>query len=317
MHPALSVIFFTTASGAGYGLLALLGLGAALGLLPPHFALGLTGLGLALTLISSGLVASTAHLGRPERAWRALSQWRSSWLSREGIAAIFTYLPAAAFAVGWIVLGRVNGWVAAAGLIAALGALVTVSMTGMIYASLKPVAQWHTPYTLPAYLIFAAMTGLTLFNAILQVFGLGPDWLIGLAALATLCGWGFKRAVWRHDAAPGNWPTLNSATGLAEGQVRSVQWPHSERNYLLKEMGHRIARKHSARLRRIAQTLAFAVPLVLFTVAFFAPPWAAVIACALAAPVQLAGILIERWLFFAEATHTVTLYYGLPRVPFD
>ena len=82
MHPALSVIFFTTASGAGYGLLALLGICAAAGLLPPDLALGLVGLGLALALISAGLLASTAHLGRPERAWRAFSQWRSSWLSR-------------------------------------------------------------------------------------------------------------------------------------------------------------------------------------------------------------------------------------------
>ncbi|MEJ2378410.1 MAG: dimethyl sulfoxide reductase anchor subunit [Pseudolabrys sp.] len=289
MHPAVSVIFFTTATGAGYGLLALLGVGAALGLLPPHLALGLTGLGLAITLISAGLLSSTAHLGHPERAWRALSQWRSSWLSREGVAAIFTYLPAAAFAVGWIVLGRLNGWVAAAGVLAALGALVTVAMTGMIYASLKPVAQWHTTFTLPAYLIFAAITGLTLLNAILQAFGL-----------------------WRHDAGMANGPTLNSATGLTGGTVRSVQWPHSERNYLLKEMGYRIARKHSVRLRHIAQVLAFAVPLALFVAAFFAAPWAAVAFCVLAVPVQLAGMLIERWLFFAEATHTVTLYYGLP-----
>ncbi|MEJ2434736.1 MAG: dimethyl sulfoxide reductase anchor subunit, partial [Pseudolabrys sp.] len=154
--------------------------------------------------------------------------------------------------------------------------------------------------------------GLTLLNAILQAFGLGPKWLIGLAALATLAGWGFKRAVWRHDAGMANGPTLNSATGLTGGTVRSVQWPHSERNYLLKEMGYRIARKHSVRLRRIAQVLAFAVPLVLFVAAFFAAPWAAVAFCVLAVPVQLVGMLIERWLFFAEATHTVTLYYGLP-----
>ncbi len=312
MHPAASVIFFTTATGAGYGLLALLGVCAALGLLPAHFALGLTGLGLALTLISSGLLASTAHLGHPERAWRALSQWRSSWLSREGIAAVFTYVPTAAFALGWIALGRVDGWVAAAGLLAALGAVATVSMTGMIYASLKPVAQWHSPFTLPGYLIFAAMTGLTHFNAILQVYGLGSKWLIGLAALATLCGWGFKRAVWRHDAGSHHRPTLNSATGLAEGSVRSVQWPHTERNYLLKEMGYRIARKHSLRLRRIAQGLAFGAPLALFAAAFFAAQWPTIAACMLAVPVQLAGMLIERWLFFAEATHTITLYYGLP-----
>ena len=311
MHPALSVIFFTTASGAGYGLLALLGIAAALGLLPPHLALGLVGLGLALALISLGLMASSAHLGRPERAWRAFSQWRSSWLSREGVAAVITYLPAAAFALGWIVLGQLNGWVAAAGLLAALGAVVTVAMTGMIYASLKPIAQWHTPFTVPAYLIFAAMTGLTLFNALLQVFGPAPTWPIVLATLATLCGWGLKLAIWRHDAGKKDRPTLGTATGLGEGKVRSVEWPHTERNYLLKEMGYRVARKHSVRLRLITQVLAFAVPVALFVIAFFAGGWIALAASALAVPAQLAGMLTERWLFFAEATHTVTLYYGL------
>ena len=55
---------------------------------------------IALVLITAGLLSSTAHLGRPERAWRAFSQWRTSWLSREGVAAVFTYVPAGLFALG-------------------------------------------------------------------------------------------------------------------------------------------------------------------------------------------------------------------------
>ncbi len=315
MHPALSVIFFTTATGAGYGLLALLGASAAFGLLPPDLALGIVSLGLALGLISSGLLASTAHLGRPERAWRAFSQWRSSWLSREGVAAVATYAPAGLFAIGWIFLGRTNGWVGVTGLLAAACAAITVGMTGMIYASLKPVAQWHTPFTMPGYLIYSAMTGLTLLNAILQGFGLGSRLLIGLAAFATLCGWAWKHATWNHERHLPDLPTVNSATGLAEGSVHSMQWPHTERNYLLKEMGFRIARKHQERLRRIMQILAFAVPLVLFALALAMPGWIALAASILAAPIQLAGMLVERWLFFAEATHTVTLYYGREQIP--
>jgi DMSO reductase anchor subunit len=315
MHPALSVIFFTTASGAGYGLLALLGASAAFGFLPPYHGLGLVSLGLALGLISLGLFASTGHLGHPERAWRAFSQWRSSWLSREAVAAVGTYLPGGVFAIGWIFHGQTNGWVGLAGLLAAAGATITVAMTGMIYASLKPVAQWHTPFTMPAYLIYAGMTGLTLLNAILQGFGLGSGLLIGLAAFGTLCGWGWKRATWSYDNRLSDLPTVNSATGLAEGRVRSIEWPHTERNYLLKEMGFRRARKHKERLRRIMQILAFGVPTVLFAFALPMPGWIALSASILAAPVQLAGMLIERWLFFAEATHTVTLYYGREQTP--
>ncbi|PAQ08523.1 dimethyl sulfoxide reductase anchor subunit family protein [Mesorhizobium temperatum] len=310
MHPAFSVVFFTTATGAGYGLLALLGVLAGLGFVPPNFWLSLVGMGLALGLISAGLLSSAGHLGRPERAWRAFSQWRSSWLSREGIASVATFVPAGLFAIGWVVLGRTNGWVAVAGLLAAVGAVVTVCTTGMIYASLKPIAQWHSRFTLPGYLIYSAMSGSVLLNALLQGFALGSTILLAACVLLTLLGWGWKLATWRYNDRLEIPTNANTATGLAGGTVRSLEWPHTEENYLLKEMGFRVARKHKARLRQITQVLAFASP-VLLLVAVFALPWPyAAVLSTLAAIVQFAGMLVERWLFFAEAKHTVTLYYG-------
>src|SRR5688500_12203486 len=102
MHPAYSVILFTTASGAGFGLLIGLAAGVVLGLVPQSASFGVVGLGLALVLITAGLLASMLHLGRPERAWRAMSQWRTSWLSREGLAAIATYVPAGVLGFGWV-----------------------------------------------------------------------------------------------------------------------------------------------------------------------------------------------------------------------
>ncbi|MGX9571170.1 dimethyl sulfoxide reductase anchor subunit family protein [Mesorhizobium sp. f-mel] len=310
MHPAFSVVFFTTATGAGYGLLALLGTLAGPGFVPPDVWLGLVGMGLALGLISAGLLSSAGHLGRPDRAWRAFSQWRSSWLSREGVASVATFVPAGLFAIGWVVLGRTDGWVAVAGLLAAVGAVITVCTTGMIYASLKPIAQWHSRYTLPGYLIFSAMSGGVLLNALLQGFAIGSTILLAGCMLLTLLGWGWKLVTWRYNDRLEIATTANTATGLAGGTVRSLEWPHTEENYLLKEMGFRIARKHKARLRQITQVLAFALP-VLLLVAVFALPWPyAAVLSTLAAIVQFAGMLVERWLFFAEAKHTVTLYYG-------
>ncbi|GLQ79977.1 DMSO reductase [Mesorhizobium huakuii] len=310
MHPAFSVVFFTTATGAGYGLLALLGVLGGFQVVPPDFWLGFVGLGLALGLIAAGLLSSTGHLGRPERAWRAFSQWRSSWLSREGVSSVITFIPAALFGLGWVFFGRTSGWVAVAGLLAAIGAVVTVCTTGMIYASLKPIAQWHSRYTLPAYLLFAAMTGSVLLNALLQGFGVGSIPVLLLSLLATLAGWGWKVATWRHNDGLEIPTTANTATGLAGGTVRSLEWPHTEENYLLKEMGFRIARKHSAKLRMLTQALAFALP-VLLLAATFASSWPyAAVPSGLAAIIQFAGMLVERWLFFAEAKHTVTLYYG-------
>ncbi|MDX8444136.1 dimethyl sulfoxide reductase anchor subunit family protein [Mesorhizobium captivum] len=310
MHPGLSVVFFTTATGAGYGLLALLGVLGGFGLIPADFWFGLVGMGLALGLIGAGLLSSTGHLGRPERAWRAFSQWRSSWLSREGVSSVATFIPAGLFGIGWVLLGKSGGWVAIAGLLAAAGATATVCTTGMIYASLKPIAQWHSRYTLPAYLIFSAMTGAVLLNALLQGFAVDSTAVLMFSLLATLAGWGWKLATWRYNDRLEIPTNANTATGLAGGTVRSIEWPHTEENYLLKEMGFRIARKHSAKLRRITQGLAFAVPAVLLAIAF-ASVWPfAAIASVLAAISQLAGMLVERWLFFAEAKHTVTLYYG-------
>src|SRR3546814_1133677 len=97
MHPALSVIFFTTLSGAGYGLLAWLGVSIALLNLRGQVPSALVGVQLAalllgLVLSTIGLLISLGHLGQPLRAWRAFSQWRTSWLSREGVVSIPTLL---------------------------------------------------------------------------------------------------------------------------------------------------------------------------------------------------------------------------------
>ncbi len=310
MHPAFSVVFFTTASGAGYGLLSLLGVAVALGAIPPDRSLGFAALGLALALITAGLLSSTAHLGHPERAWRAFSQWRSSWLSREGVVSVATYVPAGILGIGWAIFGRTDGLVALAGLLAAAGALLSVFTTGMIYASLKPIAQWHSRFTVPGYLIFSLMSGAVLLNAILRVFGELAGWAALLALLAIAVGWGWKIATWHHNDALGHATTANSATGLKDGTVRSIEWPHTEENFVLKEMGYRIARKHAAKLRRLVHLLAFALPLAAVAASLFLAGAIGVAAAIAAVIAQAPGMLIERWLFFAEAKHAVTLYYG-------
>jgi DMSO reductase anchor subunit len=209
-----------------------------------------------------------------------------------------------------VFFGVTQGWMALAGVLAAIGAAVTVCTTAMIYASLKPVAEWANRYTLPGYLIFAAMTGLVLLHALLSAFGLGSRGLAATALVATLAGWAFKEAIWRHNDRLDMPATANSATGLAGGTVRSVEWPHTEKNYLLKEMGFRVARKHAERLRNLVRLAAFAAPALLLAVALLGVPAMALVAALLAPIVQLAGMLVERWLFFAQARHTVMLYYG-------
>jgi DMSO reductase anchor subunit len=316
LHPAPSIILFTTASGAGYGLLFLLGLGAPLGLIPSWRWLGLSGLALALGLITLGLLASTRHLAHPERAWRAVTQVRTSWLSREGAMALITYVPTLVLGFGWVVSEKTSGWFALCGLLAALGAVSTVYCTGMIYASLKPVREWHQPLVAPIYLAFALLSGALLAHLLLTLLGAPRGLVGGLAIFAVLLAFGLKIQYWRTIDVLGPGSTPESATGLGSfGKVRMIEAPHTQTNYLLTEMGFAVARKHARRLRFLAYTLG-AGGAALLTVLALASAGAFASALALLAALSgLTGVAIERWLFFAEATHTLMLYYGRPERP--
>lgn len=312
MHPALSVIVFTTVSGAGYGLLLLIGVLSGTSVLPDNRWFGFVGLGLSLGLASLGLLASTFHLGRPERAWRAFSQWRSSWLSREGVLSLAVFVPAGILGVGWVFFGQVLAW---AGWLSAALATLTIFCTAMIYASLEPIPRWHNGWVPLNYLLLGLMTGALLLLSLLDLFTAPAPAFAWFTIASIIAGALGKLGYWHHiDRAPAV-STAESATGLgALGKVRLLEAPHSEENYLMKEMGHRIARKHAGRLRRIALTAAFATPLALTLLTLLVPGPIAMAAAVLAAALGLLGVLIERWLFFAEAKHSVTLYYGAAAV---
>jgi DMSO reductase anchor subunit len=305
MHPALSIIVFTTLSGLGYGLAAVLGLG----LLDPSLTFTKIAHVLALLMISVGLLSSTLHLGNPQRAWRAMSQWRSSWLSRESVMALVTFLPLLWSAWASVIESR---YVLLPGVLGTVLAGMTVYCTAMIYASLKSVQAWHTPLTPLCYLLFAAAGG-SLLGAFFAVAGGGSVVLMLLMALFfTIAAWGAKMA-WRKNMdefIPLSTP--ETATGLGTiGRVRLFERPHMTENYLTREMGFRVARKHAGKLRFISLVLGGIVPAVLvFLVLVAGASGGLAIVMALAVVSHVAGMLIERWLFFAEARHAVMNYYG-------
>jgi sulfite dehydrogenase (quinone) subunit SoeC len=310
MHPATSIIGFTVASGAGYGLLALAITAAVLGALPDDRLFAFTVMALGTGLVGAGLVSSTFHLGHPERAWRALSQWRTSWLSREGLAALVTFVPLAIFGIGWVFLGETHGLWALAGLLAVVGAIVSVACTAMIYASLKPIRAWHTPWTPATYYLLALASGSVLLAMLLHLFSASATWADGLGLVALVAAWSAKLGYWRDIDANPITGTPESATGLGVlGRVRQIVPPHTEDNYLLKEMGFRVARKHAATLRRLALATGLILPAALIALAWLAAGAVATGLMVIAAASAALGILVERWLFFAEARHTVVNYY--------
>jgi DMSO reductase anchor subunit len=278
------------------------------GWIDTHPWLGVVGLGLSLSLITGGLLSSTAHLGRPERAWRAFSQWRTSWLSREGVLAVLTYVPAIFMAVGWVWLERV---LTVTAIIAALGAVATLFATGMIYASLRTIRQWHQPLTAPIYVALGLASGAVLLNLLLRLFEEYDPWPAMLALACLVVAAAMKWAYWQRIDGEAREYKIGAATGLGHlGQVRQLEPPHTQPNFIMREMGYRIARKHAERLRRLVLLLAFAVPIVA-TLVTLVPTTLAEVGGALVAVVSMAaGLLVERWLFFAEAEHVSMLYYG-------
>jgi DMSO reductase anchor subunit len=312
MHPAYSVIVFTTASGAGYGLLIGLAAAVLLGLVPRDPLFGLVALGTAVALITIGLLTSTLHLGRPSRAWRAVSQVGTSWLSREGVAALITYLPVAAFGLGWVFGEYRPNQIAVGAALSIVGSLVTVCCTGRIYSSLPTIRAWHQRLVAPIYLLLALVTGSVLLDLFLIIFAY-PFWgAAAITALLLAIGCDLKLRYWSTIDTADRTYTAEQATGLGRfGTVRPLDPPHTQPNYVMREMGYQVARRHAMKLRQIAILLLFVLPLgdVAALLLLNLPQALNIAIAALSALSAAAGVLTERWLFFAEAEHVVVLYY--------
>ena len=288
MHPAPSVIFFSTFSGLGFGLLIFLGLGmpATTGFNAFIFFT------IAYLLAVGGLISSTFHLGHPERALKAFSQWRSSWLSREAWCAVAALVLMAIYGAGLVFFGQ--RWTII-GLLGALASLGTVFTTSMIYGQLKTIPRWNSPLT-PANFISLCIAG----GALMAAQTTAAIILLAIAGAIQVATW------LRGDTAfADSGTTMATATGLGNiGAVRAFEPPHTGTNYLLREFVHVIGRKHAQKLRIIAIVLMAVLPILFLLVPFnhFMALFAVV--------AHIGGVLTARWLFFAEAEHVVGLYYG-------
>lgn len=289
MHPAPSVIIFTVLSGLGFGLLTFLGLG-----LPEvtgwaaffYFAIG-------FALAVGGLVAATFHLGNPQRALKAFTQWQTSWLSREAWLSTAALVILGIYAFAAIFLGisiPLLGWVGA------VLSLATVLATAMIYAQLKTVPRWNHWLT-PLHLLTVSLAG----GAILAQQAGAATLLLLAAGVVQVLHWVFGD---RRFDERGH--TIETATGLGDrGKARLFEPPHTGSNYLLKEMAFVVGRKHAQKLRVISFAAMIVLPLVIVLLLPLN-----IFSAGIATLFYLAGAFASRWLFFAEAQHVVSLYYG-------
>jgi DMSO reductase anchor subunit len=304
MQPAFSVIFLTVLIGAGQGLFLALfacelsGFGAGQG---ERLALAQGG-GLAVLLSALGLLASFFHLGRPERAWRAAAMWRTSWLSREVIVLPLFMAVCASWA-----LAHAAGW-AGTRLIGVLAVVVCVALfvcTAMIYASLKFLQEWASKLTLLNYLLIGTASGTTLaaafasFTATSLVPALAlAAWLLTLAALAG------RAASLVRNARLKPRSTLQSAIGVRNPVVRQRSQGFMGGSYNTREFFHGRSAQALRSIKWFFLAAGFVLPAVLL--ASLEPTRGVLL---LSVVVQFAGLIAERWFFFAQANHPQNLYY--------
>ena len=271
MRPARSAISFTVASGAGFGLLAMLGLLASSGALPAGSWFAATAVALALAAVGFGLLSARVRPGPPGRAGAA-------WPPRVGALAAATCLAALGFAAGWLVHGEADGLFRLLGLAAAALCGLSVHATGAIYTARASIPAWRNRWVAPNFLALALLTGTLWLNALVNLFGRPSPDVSMILVLALFLAFYLKRKYWRFiDSVDGPPPPAGGGAGF------------------------RLAREHAARRRRQAFLLLFALPLVCSLAAMETTGWIAIPASLLAALGAIAGAVLERWLFFAEA----------------
>ena len=305
MHPAFSVLIFTVTSGAGYSLLAWLEAGQLLGFTQAYIVSQQLIIGvMAMLLVSIGLVSSTMHLTNPKNAWRSFSRFRTSWLSLEAVFAVLLYPVAGLYAA--VIFWQWSSLSVLAGLSMVL-ALATLFTTSMIYASLKTIRQWHTPMVPALFMAYALIGGGLLFLAVSGYFGALNQQLLAVVIGFIIITLAFKLVYFFWQGKPQG-ATIQTATSFSQANVSLLDAGHSAPTFLNREFGYPVAADQLLRLRIAMTLVAFILPLGLVYWVFGGT--ARVELLALAWIVMMAGLLLERWLFFAEARHVVRLYQG-------
>jgi DMSO reductase anchor subunit len=259
---------------------------------------------LSLLLLAAGLAASFFHLGRPERAWRTASQWRTSWLSREVI--VLPVFMAAVAVHGLSVFLAFDRKISL--LIGAAAAILGIALficTAMIYACLKFLQEWHTVLTPLNYLLLGTASGFTLAVPVAvltypQFAGVLALAAFSIGALAYLmrCASLVRNARLRPKSTP--------ATAIGIDHPRIVQQAQGFMggSFNTREFFH-------GRPDRVLRAALWAFLILAFPVPAWLLGWGggSLQVCAAAFAIQFAGLLAERWYFFAEARHPQNLYY--------
>jgi DMSO reductase anchor subunit len=302
MRPAASILLFTTLAGMAQGVLVCIAVALLAGAEVSQ-GLALTAVGGAELLLAIALLASFFHLGQKLRAWRAVFMWRTSWMSREVLV-----LPAlmAVTAAWWVLLSSGHRSPAAAILVIVLSYALW-HCTAMIYACLRFVQEWAHPLTVVNYTLLGLSSGSIATGALAVTLGeraFAQALLPWTAALTVAAAITRVMSLMRNAGLKPR-STLQSAIGVASPRLEQKAMGMTGGSFNTREFFHGASPALFRAVKPAFLLLAFAVPLALLAAA----PAIGAAAWLLAVPIQFAGLLAERWFFFAQARHPQNLYY--------
>ena len=308
MHPSKSIIFFTVISGTGYGIF----IGLLFNILFIEISYSLN-YKLFISLVSFlmivlGLLSSTLHLGHPERAWRAFSQWKSSWLSREGLVSVITFFPMVLFYYFWI--NNINGYVFLL-IILCIFSLLTIFCTGQMYATLKTIPSWNNSLVTPIYIFNGITVGSLFVYSINFYFNYNIFLYEKFIIITIILNLLLKISYWilirqKTDT------NIQTAVGIKSKDISFFEGPHTGKNYLTTEMINKSNNKNNNFLRLTFCILTFIIPLYMINQysTLIADQFILKLSMIFVFILALVGMIIERYLFFIQSKHVVGLYYG-------
>lgn len=264
-------------------------------------------LGIALV----GGVSSFFHMHRIQAARYVLRRLKTSWLSREALTTGF-------FIGGLVILGfGIEQWhwrgmvlAVTSGVVAALG-LVAMFVTAMLYATIPAMRSWHSPVTVVSMMGMGISGGWVFMGALATVAGDAPlgFWFaaVGLGlVIAMVVVKGLQVHFFRVMRQQ---ITAGTGTGLHLGPYRlqdtgTTRAPYRTQTQIWPEL--------SAAQRRLGYGLTFVllavVPLLTLvgTLADPKAPWLIEVA----AVSLVFAAFAERWMFFADATHSSRVWFS-------
>ncbi len=314
MRPATPLLVLTIGQGLAGGIIvclaALMWMGRLTG--PEAIVPVLVGLGTAAV----GGMGSFFHMHNLKAARYVMRRLKTSWLSREALTtAIFGAL-LAVLTVWTLFDGAAVSSVGYQTLLVVTAATGVLAMwvTAMLYATIPAVLSWHTPLTVLNLMLVGITSGVAVTAGWVSAV---PSLWIGFAILLALTA-AVKLLHWTHFRRAHGQIRAETGTGLPFSPYRLQDTGTSKPPYRTQTQVWPVL--HPALLRTVK----------LWTVGWlFVIPLAAVVVWQTGAwngarwvlPVgAMLGVIAERWLFFADATHSSRVFFvdeprRAPQVP--